>query len=63
MVERAMVVEGERCAIKHAPSQAQPGHIRHCQKALLNARMYVASYQGLDIAIKKKQGGESLLHT
>ena len=54
------VVEGEGWAIKC--TQAQPGHIGDCWKALLNVRTSLASYQVLDIAIKEKQDGAPLIH-
>ena len=55
------VISGKKCAIKQ--TQARPGHIGDRQKALFNARMAVALYQGLDVADRKKQDREGLLRT
>ncbi len=38
-------------------TQAQPGHVGDCQKALLNARTPVALFKGPDVADWKKQEG------
>jgi len=55
------VWNGRVAAIKC--TQAQPGHVEDRRKALLNARTYVAPYQGLDVADQEKQDGEPPMRT